>query len=436
MEPAPPHHHHHHRRTTTAKLVGKSAGHFLAAPLLFLLLALLPFSFRHTLHSGSLFLSSYLHRRDPSLPSLLARLSLPPDPHLPTPRRRRPPGPAAPGPFLHLTRVGTLHHDDLLSDDDAAADTPFSPRHNASFPASFPLPHAAARLRVVARPPGLVFLAADDPPDPASSSDKLRLWGLDLDRRDAAELLFLVSLLSTAYGWVILGFLFTYCFVLGTVFIGVSNSILDRNRTCYSDCVRAGCRLGVRRLMGFVLLRWAVRDAFTQFLGIWFFSHVEDQYTVFKLFLQLKMLPFSASSSSPLIRGSWFNVDMYGFVLVWVIVDTFVALLFSVNCWVTIVDSRRNGVEIVREGCYYISIMFNQAFGVKCLESICCGSLTRWAIARIAGDVFSLYVQSVAEVFFMVVWLVFYFAAKARDAGSGGRSFGRRELEEAIAGPR
>lgn len=260
---------------------------------------------------------------------------------------------------------------------------------------------------------------------------ELFIKGLELGRRDAAALFFLVSFLSAAYGWVILGFTAIYSWVLGIIFVTVLNDLIGR----YSSLVGVvwdGSRLGLKRLTGFILMRWAVRDALTQLLGLWYFGEIQDQYAFFKLFVRLKLMPFSIMS--PWIRG--FEKEVSGFLFSWFLLDTFVAFVFAVDAWVAIVDSRRTGREIVKEGCYLLLTMLNQAIQIKCLEAILCGSFTRWALARFFGKSFAAMLQSVVEVFFMVAWLIFYFASKCKDANLEGRRFGRRELEGLMGGLR
>ncbi|KAG2326580.1 hypothetical protein Bca4012_035533 [Brassica carinata] len=90
---------------------------------------------------------------------------------------------------------------------------------------------------------------------------KLFLKGLDLGRGDAAALFYLVNFLSAAYGWVILGFTTVYSLVLAITFVTVINDLLGRFPW-------SGSRLGFKRVTGFILMRWAVRDALTQLLGL------------------------------------------------------------------------------------------------------------------------------------------------------------------------
>ncbi|TQD97481.1 hypothetical protein C1H46_016882 [Malus baccata] len=169
-------------------------------------------------------------------------------------------------------------------------------------------------------------------------------------------------------------------------------------------------------------MRWAVRDALTQLLGLWYFSEIEDQYSFFKLFIRLKLMPFSVMP--PWIRG--YEKEITGFLFMWYFLDTLVAFIFSVDAWVAIVDSRKSGREIVKEGCHLMLSMLSQAIQIKCLESIFCGGSVRWALTRICGRSFAKLFQSTVEVYFMVAWLIFYFAARARsrDASSQGERIG------------
>ncbi|KAK9291602.1 hypothetical protein L1049_019551 [Liquidambar formosana] len=181
-------------------------------------------------------------------------------------------------------------------------------------------------------------------------------------------------------------------------FVAVVNDLLGR----YSSFVGTQwdeSRLGLRRLSGFILMRWAVRDALTQLLD------------------------------------SKFQEGDFGVFVYVVFGEIVVAFIFAVDSWVAIVDSR-NGGEIMKEGCYLISTMLSQAIHIKYLESILYGSFIRWVLSHACGKYFALVFQSVAEVYFMVAWHIFYFAVRCRDPNPDGRRFGRRDLEGFIEGLR
>lgn len=213
----------------------------------------------------------------------------------------------------------------------------------------------------------------------------------------------------------------THSCILGVVFFVVVNNHLGKHVSFVKN-IWGGSKLGVRRVSGFILMRWAVRDAMTQLLGLWFFSEIEDQHSFFKLFIRLKLMPFSVIS--PWIVG--YETQISGFLFTWFLLDVVVALVFA------IMDIRMSGKEIVREGCYLISTMMNQAIQLKCYEAILCGSFVRWILVHSFGNIFASAFQSIVEVYFMVAWLIYYFAARCRDTSSDGRRFGRRDLEDYI----
>ncbi|XP_020213419.1 uncharacterized protein LOC109797712 [Cajanus cajan] len=455
---------------STSHLLRESINSFSSNLITFLFLSLLTLSFRTLVETGTAHVTAFIDR-DPSLRALLSRLDLAGNTNahghghghdLPSPnaahalRRRRP--------FLHLTRVGTLD-DDFFSGDDDDARSLFGsiakPPANATLLALHPFPATSAfsdllsddgiRVSEVVRsgtsfntdglsPPLTAIRDDEDRGGEDKELEKRRegnvdvqffVKGMEVGRRDAAALFFLVSFLSAAYGWVILVFLVTYSWVLGVVFVAVVNDLIGRFSSV-TGLVWDGSRLGLKRLSGFILMRWAVRDALTQILGLWYFGEIEDQYSFFKLFVRLKLMPFSVMS--PWVRG--FEREISGFLFTWFLVDTFVAFIFSVDAWVAIVDSRKSGREIVKEGCYLISTMLNQAIQVKCLEAVLCGSFVRWGLGRVFGRSFAKMFQSTMEVYFMVAWLLFYFAARCRDAELQGRRFGQRELEGLVEGHR
>ncbi|GAB4856676.1 hypothetical protein Ancab_014591 [Ancistrocladus abbreviatus] len=460
---------------TTGQLLKQATFSFFSLFLTFFFLSLLLFSFRTLVENGAAYVTSFIDR-DPSLKSLLSRLDIAgknlhssdsslPGHHFATARhhhhhhhRRRP--------FLHLTRVGTLDEDFFSGDDDD--DRSIFGNHrkakvNGSFLAlsSFDsklgfskfVVDNGIRFSEVVRT-GTSFKLGGLRTENAEVNDEknstvreseeerenvdegmvdLRFFvaGLELGRRDAAALFFLVGVLSAAYGWVILGFVITYSWVLGIAFVAVVNDLLGRDSS-FAETVWSGSRLGLKRLSGFILMRWAVRDALTQFLGLWFFGEIEDQYSFFKLFLRLKLMPFSITS--PWIGG--YQKEISGFLFAWFLMDTLVAFMLAVDSWVTIVNTRRSGREIVKEGCNLLATKFHQAVQLKCLEVILSGPFVRWVIAQFCGRSIAIIFQSMAEVYFMVAWLIFYFSARCRDASLSGRSFGRRELEGIIEGLR
>ncbi|XP_057534915.1 uncharacterized protein LOC130813172 [Amaranthus tricolor] len=417
----------------------------------FFFLSLLLFSFRTLLENGTVYVTSFIDR-DPSVKSLLSRVDIAANnqninnpssdslsPSSVRHRRHRP--------FLHLTRVGTLDDDFFSGDDDDDHRSLFFNSRNSYSNYTFV---TLQDFNPVFRVSKIELEENLNKKNGYNSTSNLRqddiqeeerenivdlrffVAGLELGRRDAAALLVIVSVLSAAYGWIILGFVITYSWAFGIVFISVVNDLLGRYIS-FIDSVLNGSKLGVKKLSGFILMRWAVRDALTQILGLWFFGEIHDQYSFFKLFLRLKLMPFSVSS--PWVPG--YDREVSGFLFAWYLMDTIVSFVFAVDSWVTIANTRRGGGrDIIKEGCYLLATMIHQSIQLKCLELILCGAFMRWVIAGLFGRSFAVLLQALVEVYFMVAWLIYYFSARSKDANFNGRTFGNSDIEGLIEGLR
>ncbi|KAK8561909.1 hypothetical protein V6N13_148944 [Hibiscus sabdariffa] len=446
------HHRHHHYRfgqlRSTSEILKTTSVHFTAHPFIFILLSLLLLSFRSLVESGSFVLNSFIDR-DPSFKSLLTRLELHPShPRARSQSTRR----HTRRPFLHLTRAATLDDDFLSSEDDFRHRSPFSSSSNrplngtpvvlSNFDTKLGFSNSVADngilLPKIVRY-GIKFktISFDHENNEGEQQEEKIVdfqfvyKGFELGRHDAAVLFFVVSFLSAAYGWVILGFTAIYSLIFGVLFITIVNDLTGRF-VSFLGAFWDGSKMGLKRLTGFILIKWAVRDAVTQLLGLWYFGEIEDHYSFFKLFVRLKLLPFSVMS--PWIRG--YEKEISGFLFTWFLVDTLVSFAFSLAAWIVMVDSRRSGREIIREGFYLMSTLLNQGIQIKCYEAILGGSLARLVLTRIGGELFATVIQAALEVYFMVAWLIFYFVVKCREANAEGRRYGRRELEALVDGPR
>ncbi|KAL5229597.1 hypothetical protein ABZP36_028373 [Zizania latifolia] len=419
---------------TGGKILRWAAAHLLrpaSLPLL-LLAALLLVLFRSALVAGTLRLASFADK-DPALRSLLSRLS-PPSPPPPThhlPSRRSPFTSSSPSLSDDDFLVGTL---------DPASSAP-SRRRNASYyeflftPSSspkhypVPLPH---RLPSTASAFFFVVHNETSPPKPTSPrGGELRL--LDLTRRDAAAIINLLALLSSVHVLAIFGYIASHSTALGVVFASVAGRHLQghqRRRFHFS-----GIALGAKRLTGFAFLRWATRDAIVQMLCLWFFSEVHDQAQLFRLFVVTKLMPFSASVN-PWLAAAIAGSDLDGFFIAWALLDAIVSVLFTVVPWVVVMDHdpRLHGRNAVKEGCYLVSLMATDATLIKCWETVVCGSMGRLAMVAFGGKVLGEFLHSIAEVYFMVVWLMFYFSARCKEVRLGGRHFGLEDVAAALDG--
>ncbi|KAL6496274.1 hypothetical protein OROGR_029532 [Orobanche gracilis] len=433
------------RHTTTTQILKQTTSLFCSNLLTFVFLSSLIFAFRSNVHSGSHYLSSLIDR-DHSLKSLLSRLDLSDSSsHLGQRHRHQPPYLRRRPPFLQLSRVGTLD-DDFFSGDadfDRSLFHPFSrkPIPNATFVIlsgsdsdygfSKVVKTGVDDFKVEFRK-NITLLAGEERRfvEPrfghrnAALDSDFSTRGFGLGNEDAYSLLSLAGVMFVAYVYVVLAFIVTYTWVNGIVFLKVVDHLVGNCRSFLST-VWNGSSIGRKKLSGFILMKWAFRDALAQLMGIMFFGEIEDPYVLLKVFLRMKFMPFV--NLAPWVRGhEW---DSTGFIVVWFLSDLVMGFVFAVDSWVAIVDSRRGGREIVKEGCHMLVALICPASGIRLLESIVCGSVGKWLLRKVFGDILTLVLQSLMEVYFLVAWLVFYFAAREKDDTSLGRTFGRTELE-------
>ncbi|PWZ23220.1 hypothetical protein Zm00014a_013989 [Zea mays] len=418
---------------TGGRILRRAAGHLVHPASLppLLLAALLLLLFRSALLAGTLRLASFADH-DPALRSLLARLSSPNPPSPPPPphhlpRRRSP----------FTSPSSSLSDDDILvSPLDPTASTP-SRRRNSSYhhvqftsystvpkPYTLPLPASASPF----------FIAVYNetaPPKPASRRGS-ELGLLDLTRRDAAAIVNLLALLSSAHIFAILGYIAVHSIALGAVFASVAGHHRPGQRLVF---LLTGAAKGAKRLTGFAFLRWATRDAVVQMLCLWFFADVHDQAQLFRLFVVAKLMPFSASVN-PWLGAAVAGPELGGFFVAWAVFDAVVSVLFTVVPWVVVMDRdpRPPGRNAVKEGCYLVSLMATDATMLKCWETVVCGSMGRLIMVTFGGKVFGGFLHSIAQVYFMVVWLLFYFAARCKEVRLGGRQFGLEDVAAALDG--
>uniref|UniRef100_A0A0E0BBR1 Uncharacterized protein n=1 Tax=Oryza glumipatula TaxID=40148 RepID=A0A0E0BBR1_9ORYZ len=243
----------------------------------------------------------------------------------------------------------------------------------------------------------------------------------------------LLAMLSSVHVLAILGYIAVHSVALGTVFASVAGQHLQgRPRRWFHF---SGMAFGVRRLTGFAFLRWATRDAIVQMLCLWFFSEVHDQAQLFRLFVVAKLMPFSASVN-PWLAVTVGGPELDGFFIAWALLDAVVSVLFTVVPWVVVMDRdpRPPGRNAVKEGCYLVSLMATDATLIKCWQTVVCGSMGQLAMVTLGGKVLGGFLHSIGEVYFMVVWLMFYFSARCKEVRLGGRHFGLEDVAAALDG--
>lgn len=419
-----------HQRRSGLRLLRRSFLSFLSPSSLpsLLLASLLLLSFRSALLFATLRLSS-LADTDPSLRHLLSRLTPPSPPPSSSPRHR-----ASRPPFIHLSRISALDDDNSF----------FSSRRS-SLPSnsSYPFSHSTSNFYKITVPPSHsspFFFSLPSEIDTQSKKRESRTGdlrsiaqSLDLSRKDLALIVYILGLLSSAHAITILSFITVYSCALGVVFYSITSSYYLRKPSAPLMSFFSGASLGTRRLVGLMFLRWAVKDAISQFLSLWFFADIQDQVQLFKLFVTSKLLPFSPLSLVNPV-GPQNSASLSNFFLAWAMIDSLVSVIFTVVPWVVIMEKnvRRPGQNSVKEGCFLVSLMPSEAMFIKWCETLLCGSVGRSLMVRFCGRFFGGLFYSLAEVYFMVVWFNYYILARCTGAEMEGKSFGLQDLEESL----
>nr|XP_043608699.1 uncharacterized protein LOC122580485 [Erigeron canadensis] len=234
----------------------------------------------------------------------------------------------------------------------------------------------------------------------------------------------IVTVFLASYGVAVFGFLVTHSMVNGIIFVMIMIHFLKK-KWPLGKIFRDGLDLGMDRLCWLYALRLVLMTGLTQLLGLCFFGNFYDPYTHFKIFVRLKFMPIT--SVRYWVEG--LERDSYGFLFTWLMLDMYMSLYFSVDACVAIADSKKNGLEVIKEGYRLMSLMDNPATNLNLLQNFVCGLYVRSILADVFGPVFAVVIQSCMEAYFLVAWMMYYLCVKSMDANSRGVPFGQRELE-------
>lgn len=422
---------------------------------MFLLLSFYLLSLRVNIDFATHSLTSFIDN-DPFIESFISRIQSPSSVTSPTTaittsnRHRR-------GPFLQLTRVGTLE-DDFFSGDDELdhrffGNLPNPQLNSTSFILDSVDPQlgfsnfvsdngirtsdavrssaklTSTSIEIIEKDENVVIdefnrsAPIDETPENKSNLEFF-LKRFDLEYHDFTALLYHVGAFSASYASVVLGFVLTHAFIQGIIFVLVVNNFCRRYNS-FVIVYLNGIFWGLQRLTSFILMRWVIRDTFTQLLALFFFGKIDDRYSLLKIFVRAKFMPFSMTTP----WGKGFEKEIQGYIISWLLLDVFISFVFAVGDWIVMADPRKNRKAAVKEGWHLLSLMLHPAINLKCYEAIVCGPFARGLLARTFGDLIAMAFQSFMEVYFMVAWMMYYLSVKSVDANSHGQPFGQRELE-------
>lgn len=247
----------------------------------------------------------------------------------------------------------------------------------------------------------------------------------------ASALVSLTVLLVAAYLCVFLGFLITYSWACGAVFVAVVNDLIGQPSSVVWDSWD-GFKLGLRSFSDPIGLRWVVRDALSFLLSMKFFGRVHDARALM-FFMRQRLMPIYGMV--PWVKVYGRDISGTGLLSAWFLIDIVIGGVLAVDPWISVLDSRKSGEEIVKEAFYSIWTRFSEAVILRCVETTFCGIRMQWQLSQSLGPAFAAAFQSTVEVYFLVTWLYFYLGIRCRDANSGRRRFEvTAELEEALRG--
>lgn len=109
----------------------------------------------------------------------------------------------------------------------------------------------------------------------------------------------------------------------------------------------------------------------------------------------------------------------------WLIYSTYI-----VGCWVAIMEREYTGREALNKGWNLVKNMAFEAAIIKVVEAIFCGRSFGWMLKKYGGQFFSSFTITLVQTYFLIVWLIFYFAARCKEDEGGREHFSHQDLED------
>eukprot|EP00249_Psilotum_nudum_P014405 c24804_g1_i1 orf=298-1929(-) len=222
---------------------------------------------------------------------------------------------------------------------------------------------------------------------------------------------------------------FQHAAFLGSVAYSVVSTHMGK-RANIRQAIRAGLKSGIERLMWLAILHATVKGLQSLFLMKTLFGSVLDMEHVEQLMLRLSITPFAFLAPFRDVEATDFGMQLrIGlFVVLDYFFDGLAYCVYVVACWVTIMERNFWGLGALSRSWNLVKGMQLEALAVKVLESVICGRSCRWMISQVLGQFPAALAVCIAQVYFLVVWLLFYFSARSIHDGSS--QFSYRNLED------
>eukprot|EP00250_Pteridium_aquilinum_P015456 c22590_g1_i1 orf=276-1931(+) len=240
-------------------------------------------------------------------------------------------------------------------------------------------------------------------------------------------LIFLLVAVAVTVFLAIVGF--QHAAVLGSVAYSVVSTHMGK-RASARQAIKSSLKSSIARLMWLAILHATLRGLQSLFFMKTLFGGVMEMEQVESLVLRLSAMPFAFLS--PFMDADATNLGMAVRIGLFVgfdyLFDGVAYCIYMVACWVTILERNYWGLGAVTRSCNLVKSMERQALVVRLIEATICGRTSRWLLQQVIGQFAAASVICVAQVYFLVLWLIFYMSARSlHDQPS---QFSHRTLED------
>ncbi|GLJ37491.1 hypothetical protein SUGI_0761680 [Cryptomeria japonica] len=219
--------------------------------------------------------------------------------------------------------------------------------------------------------------------------------------------------------------------VLGAVAYSVVTTYMNK-RVSIRQSVRSGLRTGMWRLIWLAVLHGSLRALQCLFLMKSLFGKVLELEEMEKLVLRLSTMPFAfqAPWKDEFATDLGMSFRIGAFISLEYLIDGLAYSIYITACWVAIMERQYRGAETLHRGWNLVKSMAFQAATIKVLESVVCGRSFKWVLQQVLGHFLATLIVSFIQSYFLVLWLVFYFSARAKESQGHARQFTERDLED------
>lgn len=257
--------------------------------------------------------------------------------------------------------------------------------------------------------------------------------------------LFLLSLSSCTAICSVAIFLGTYTMVLPTAFVAVSQYYVLHlggrfQRITMMETAYRGCKVGKGRVAKLILWWVLARELMIVLLFCYLHGDTfqKDKLRTIRLLIEAMLTPFTFTAPIPMVITNKYECELAHIWAYWEIPAAVLASFFVLVPYIVIMNQRRINnnnnwwlADGVRGGHHLSSLVHYANLKIKFVETMVCGP-PGWIVCHSYGSDFTLVFQAVAEIFFVVTYVVFYFLAmfEGGEGLQGGERFQVGDIQE------